>query len=66
MVASIPQLQSALNYSYNYDAETELRQTWQKKKHTVYQNRDTITAYSKTFPSTVLMGNVVAVCNKAS
>jgi len=34
-------------YSYNYYAETELRQTWQKKEQTVYQNRDTTTAYLK-------------------
>jgi len=53
-------------YSYNYDAETELRQTWQKKEQTVYKNRDTITAYSKTFPSIVLMVNVVAVRNETS
>jgi hypothetical protein len=49
--------------SYNYDAETELRQTWPKKEQMLYQNIDTITAYSKTFPSTILMGNV-AVYNE--
>jgi hypothetical protein len=34
---------------YNYDAETELRQTWQKKEQIVYKNTDTITAYAETF-----------------